>query len=66
MSAEETKDAEKQKVVIQITEDALNENTKKIPKVIFIDNVEAWVDKYSDDELFGQMNELYQKYKFME
>ena len=66
MSAEETKDAEKQKVVIQITEDALNQNTKKIPKVIFIDNVEAWVDKYSDDELFGQMNELYQKYKFME
>ena len=67
MSAEETKDAEKkEKVPIKITEEALNENTKKIPKVIFIDNVEAWVDKYTDDELFGQMNELYQKYKFME
>ena len=50
---------EEKKVVIQITETALNENTKKIPKVIFIDNVEAWVDKYSDDELFTQMNELY-------
>ena len=67
MSAEETKDVEqKEKVKIQITEEALNENTKKIPKVIFIDNVEAWVDKYTDDELFNQMNELYQKYKFME
>ncbi len=54
MSAEETKDVEKkEKVVIKITEEALNENTKKIPKVIFIDNVEAWVDKYTDDELFG-------------
>tara|TARA_B110000285_G_C14913288_1_gene508984 strand:- start:606 stop:782 length:177 start_codon:yes stop_codon:yes gene_type:complete len=58
MSAEVAKNEEK-KVVIQITETALNENTKKIPKVIFIDNVEAWVDKYSDDELFTQMNELY-------
>ena len=28
--------------------------------------MEAWVDKYGDDNLFGQMNELYQKYKFME
>ena len=54
MSAEETKDAEKKvKVPITITEEALNENTKKIPKVIFIDNVEAWVDKYTDDELFS-------------
>ena len=57
---------EEKKVVIQITEAALDQNTKKIPKVIFIDNVEAWVDKYTDDELFTQMNELYQKYKFME
>ena len=39
---------------------------RKIPKVVFIDNAEAWVDKYGDDALFQQMNELYQKYKFME
>lgn len=53
-------------IVIPITEDALDENTKKIPKVVFIDNTEAWVDKYTDDALFAQMNELYQKYKYME
>ena len=53
-------------VKIPITEDALDENTKKIPKVVFIDNTEAWVDKYTDDALFAQMNELYQKYKYME
>ena len=51
---------------IPITEEALDENTKKIPKVVFIDNTEAWVDKYTDDALFAQMNELYQKYKYME
>ena len=52
------------KTVIPITEES--ENARKIPKVVFIDNVEAWVDKYTDDALFAQMNELYQKYKFME
>ena len=51
-------------VEIPITEPTTD--TKKIPKVVFIDNVEAWVEKYTDDALFAKMNELYQKYKFME
>ena len=42
---------------IPITEDV--KQTAKIPKVIFIENTEAWVEKYTDDELFKQMNELY-------
>jgi prefoldin subunit 5 len=69
MSGEEEKDARSQAamaVKIPITEEALDENTKKIPKVVFIDNTEAWVEKYTDDALFAQMNELYQKYKYME
>lgn len=53
-----------EKAKIPITE--VSENHRKIPKAIFLDNVEAWVDKYGDDELFAEMNELYQKYKFME
>ncbi len=53
------------KVPIPITE-TTTENSRKIPKVVFVENVEAWVDKYTDDALFAQMNELYQKYKFME
>ena len=52
-------------VKIPMTEDS-TENSRKIPKVIFIENTEAWVDKYTEDALFAQMNELYQKYKFME
>ena len=64
-NAEESK-VETVKIQIPITETAIDENTKKIPKVIFIDNTEAWVEKYTDDALFTQMNELYQKYKFME
>ena len=51
-------------VEIPITEPTTD--TKKIPKVVFIDNIEAWVEKYTDDALFAKMNELYQKYKFME
>ena len=46
------------KVKIPITETS-EENSRKIPKVLFIGNTEAWVDKYTDDALFAQMNELY-------
>ena len=41
-------------------------NARKIPKVVFIEDVEAWVEKFNEDILFQQMNELYQKYKYME
>ena len=50
---------------LPITEDG-TPNHRKIPQVVFIENVEAWVEKYTDDALFAQMNELYQKYKYME
>ena len=43
-----------------------SDNPRKIPQAVFIDNTEAWVDRYGGDELINQMNELYQKYKFME
>jgi len=39
---------------------------RKIPRAVFIEDVEAWVDKYGEEDLFAQMNELLQKYKFME
>ena len=32
---------------------------KKIPKVVFIDDAEAWVEKYGEQPLFQQCNELY-------
>ena len=61
---EDSKVMETAKVVIPITEPSAD--SRQIPKVVFIENTEAWVEKYTDDALFAQMNELYQKYKFME
>ena len=58
--------AQQQAKPLPITEQTSGENSRNIPKAVFVDNVEAWVDKYTDEELFKQMNELYQKYKFME
>ena len=58
-TADDQQRADALKVVIPITEDASTENTRKIPKVVFIENTEAWVEKYTDDALFAQMNELY-------
>ena len=65
MSAEESKAQEAMKVAIPLSEES-TENSRRIPKVLFIENTEAWVEKYTDDALFAQMNELYQKYKLME
>ena len=42
-----------------------SDNPRKIAQAVLIDNTEAWVEKYGD-ELISTMNELYQKYKFME
>ena len=61
-------EAEKAKVV-PLTETQANQDTsngRKIPQAIFIENTEAWVEKYTSDTIIAQMNELYQKYKFME
>ena len=46
-----TTTAEQEKAVAPISEP--NEAHRKIPKVTFIDNAEAWVDKYGDDNLFA-------------
>ena len=35
---------------IPLTEES--ENRRKIPKVVFIENVDAWVEKYNEDTLF--------------
>ena len=49
---------------IPLTESS--DNARKIPQAVFIENTEAWTDRYDGDEIIAQMNELYQKYKFME
>ncbi len=60
--------SEEQKKVVPLTETSAKEevNARKIPQAIFIENTEAWVEKYGGDTIIAQMNELYQKYKFME
>jgi hypothetical protein len=44
--------------VIPITESA-ESDPRKNPKAIFIDDTDAWVEKYTEEALFGQLNELY-------
>ena len=39
---------------------------RRIPRAVFFEDVESWVDRYGEDDLFAQLNELHQKYKFME
>ena len=53
----ETATAPQAKVPIPITETSTNH--RKIPKAVFIEDVAAWVERYGDDDLFTQMQELY-------
>ena len=52
------------KVPIPISEPSVIH--RKIPKTVFLEDCEAWIERYGEDDLFAQMNELHQKYKFME
>ena len=49
---------------VPLTEDGDNE--RKIPKVLFIEDVETFTERYHAQSVFQQMNELYQKYQYME
>ena len=49
---------------IPITEEG--GNARGIPKTVFIDDVETFVEKYKAKETLEAMNELYRKYQFME
>ena len=42
---------------IPLTENS--DNPRKIPKAVFLENTEAWAEKYGCQTLLQQMNELY-------
>ena len=51
--AEENKVAGTEKAPIPISEPSTIH--RKIPKAVFMEDVEAWVEKYTEEELFSQM-----------
>lgn len=57
---------QQQKAAAPIPISEPSETHRRIPRAVFVEDVEAWVEKYGEDDLFAQMQELYQKYKFME
>jgi hypothetical protein len=63
-TGEEAKAVPKVEYKVPITE--VSENHRRIPKAVFVEDVEAWVEQYGEDVIFEEMNTLYQKYKFME
>ena len=49
--ADESKTEQKAATPIPITEQS--EKHRRIPRAIFIEDTDAWVDKYGDDQLFA-------------
>jgi hypothetical protein len=56
-TGEEAKAVPKVEYKVPITE--VSENHRRIPKAVFVEDVEAWVEQYGEDIIFEEMNTLY-------
>ena len=63
----ETKTEEKQEDhLLKVLVDKTKKNSRGVPTMNFIDNVDDWIDKYTSDKLLNYINQYLNKYKFME
>ena len=51
---------------LKLTEDSSGENSRKIPKAVFIDSVTEFVAKNGRERVQKELSELYSQYKYME
>ena len=63
----ETKTEEKpEDPLLKVLVDKTKKNSRGVPTMNFIDNVDDWIDKYTSDKLLNYINQYLNKYKFME
>lgn len=46
--------------------DKTKKNTRGVPTMIFVDNVEAWIEKYTGERILEDLNSYLNKFKYME
>lgn len=46
--------------------DKNKKNTRGVPTMVFIDNVEAWIEKFTGERILEDLNSYLNKYKYME
>ena len=70
-SKEEDKQKPEQEVkeedpLLKVLIDKTKKNSRGVPAMNFIDNVEEWIDKFTSQRLISYINQYINKYKFME
>lgn len=46
--------------------DKTKKNSRNVPTMIFIDNIESWIDKFTVERLVEDLNQYLNKFKYME
>ena len=63
----ETQPEEKQEdPLLKVLVDKTKKNSRGVPTMNFIENIEEWIDKYTSEKLLSYINQYLNKYKFME
>ena len=52
--------------LLKVLIDKTKKNSRGVPSMNFIDNVDDWIDKFSSSRLLSYINQYLNKYKFME
>ena len=71
MESKEEKQDSKQETIqedplLKVLVDKTKKNSRGVPTMNFIDNVEDWIDKFTSEKLISYINQYLNKYKFME
>ena len=59
-------EAKQEDPLLKVLVDKTKKNSRGVPTMNFIDNVEDWIDKFTSDKLLNYINQYLNKYKFME
>ena len=69
-SEEENQDSQQENKqedpLLKVLVDKTKKNSRGVPTMNFIDNVEDWIDKFTSEKLISYNNQYLNKYKFME
>ena len=52
--------------LLKVLVDKTKKNSRGVPTMNFIENIEEWIDKYTSEKLLSYINQYLNKYKFME
>ena len=59
-------EAKQEEPLLKVLVDKTKKNSRGVPTMNFIENVDDWIDKYTSEKLLSYINQYLNKYKFME